>query len=115
MPGLANTRSCSVRAVISPTRAAVSYNRMSSIRFRRDFVVRPVKAARTARVSSSVRYSMGDLGLVEAACFGCLAESDERDVLMGAVGQERFDGGEPQRDGPESRSGGRRPSMRPRL
>ena len=55
-----------VRPVISLTRAAVSYSRISSIRFLRDLAVVPVKAARTARVSGSVRYSMGVLGVAGA-------------------------------------------------
>ncbi len=51
LPGLGQAQILQrVRPVISPTRAAVSYSRISSIRFLRDFAVCPVNAARIARV-----------------------------------------------------------------
>jgi hypothetical protein len=62
--------------------------------------VRPVKAASTVRVSGWVRYSIGFLALAGAGRAFCLAEREEGDVFAGAVPQERFDGAQPQRDGP---------------
>ena len=49
---------------------------------------------------ASVRYSMGSAGASRRfECFGCLAERDEGEIFVGRVGQERFDGAQPQRDG----------------
>lgn len=54
-PGLVSERSATVSPVTLPTLAAASWSRMSSIRLRHHLAVRPVKAARMARVSGTGR------------------------------------------------------------
>jgi hypothetical protein len=72
---------------------------MSSILFLRDFAVWPLKAARMARVSASLRYSMGFLGLAgPRRAFAAWLSATRVMSSWDAIGQERFDGAEPQRD-----------------
>ena len=96
-PGAARQRSCSLRLVISPTRGGGVVEQYEQ---------HPVPAglARGAgeRGKDGPRFGLGevlDRCSRAAWCFqglGCLAERDQGDVLVRAVGQERLDGAEPE-------------------